>query len=66
MPKVKMHSGAKKRFRLTGTGKVKRHHAFKRHCLSKRKKSIKQKRYLTCSGLVHKSNMPVVCKLLNA
>lgn len=65
MPKVKTHSGSKKRFQLTGTGKIKRKHAFKRHCLSKRIKSIKQKRRLTCSGLVHKTNMSVICTLLN-
>lgn len=36
MPKVKTNSGAKKRFRLTGSGKIKRHHAFKNHILTKK------------------------------
>ena len=50
MPKMKSNSGAKKRFTLTGTGKVKRKHAFKSHILTK--KTTKQKRNLTYSGLV--------------
>ncbi|HRN41565.1 MAG: 50S ribosomal protein L35 [Flavobacteriales bacterium] len=45
MPKMKTGSSAKKRFRLTGTGKIKRKHAFKSHILTK--KSTKQKRNLT-------------------
>ena len=54
MPKVKTKSGAKKRFKLTGTGKIKRKNAFKNHILTK--KETKQKRNLTKSGLVHKSD----------
>ena len=54
MPKVKTKSGAKKRFKLTGTGKVKRKHAYKSHILTKKTK--KQKRNLTHAGLVHKSD----------
>lgn len=50
MPKVKTKSGAKKRFKLTGTGKIKRKHAFKSHILTK--KSTKQKRNLTHATLV--------------
>ena len=50
MPKVKTNSGAKKRFALTGSGKIKRKHAFKSHILTK--KTNKQKRNLTHSGLV--------------
>lgn len=50
MPKVKTNSGAKKRFVLTGSGKIKRKHAFKRHILTK--KTTKQKRNLTHSGLI--------------
>ena len=42
MPKIKTHSGAKKRFKLTKTGKVKRAHAFKSHILNK--KTTKRKR----------------------
>ena len=36
MPKMKTNSGAKKRFALTGTGKIKRKHAFKSHILTKK------------------------------
>jgi len=50
MPKMKTNSGAKKRFALTGTGKIKRKHAFKSHILTKKTK--KQKRNLTHFGLV--------------
>ncbi|MCM1109919.1 MAG: 50S ribosomal protein L35 [Clostridium sp.] len=45
MPKIKTNSGAKKRFALTGSGKIKRKHAFKSHILTKKTK--KQKRNLT-------------------
>ena len=44
MPKVKTNSGAKKRFALTGSGKIKRKHAYKSHILTKKTK--KQKRHL--------------------
>ncbi len=54
MPKQKTKSGAKKRFKLTGSGKIKRKHAFKSHILTKKTK--KQKRNLTHSGLVDKSD----------
>lgn len=54
MPKMKTKSSAKKRFKLTGTGKLKRKHAFKSHILTK--KGTKQKRNLTHSGLVHESD----------
>ena len=47
---MKTNSGAKKRFALTGTGKIKRKHAFKSHILTKKKK--KAKRNLTHTGLV--------------
>lgn len=52
MPKMKTNAGAKKRFKLTGTGKIKRKHAFKSHILTK--KSTKRKRNLTYFGTVHK------------
>jgi len=45
MPKMKTKSGAKKRFVLTGTGKIKRKHAYKSHILTK--KTTKRKRALT-------------------
>jgi large subunit ribosomal protein L35 len=54
MPKIKTKSSAKKRFKLTGSGKIKRKHAFKSHILTK--KSKKQKLRLTHSGLVHKAD----------
>ena len=46
MPKLKSHSGAKKRFNLTKTGKVKRAHAFKSHLLNGHGKTTKRKRGL--------------------
>ena len=50
MPKMKTHKGAKKRFKITGTGKVRRFKAFKSHILTK--KTSKRKRRLRQSGLV--------------
>ena len=63
MPKVKTNSGAKKRFSLTGTGKIKRNHAFHSHILTKKTK--KQKRNLTPTALVDKSNRRQVKELMN-
>ncbi|MBO6632194.1 MAG: 50S ribosomal protein L35, partial [Psychroserpens sp.] len=54
MPKMKTKSSAKKRFKLTGTGKIKRKHAFKSHILTK--KSKKRKLALTHDTLVHKAD----------
>ena len=54
MPKMKTKSSAKKRFKLTATGKIKRKHAFKSHILTK--KSKKRKLKLTHSTLVHDSD----------
>jgi large subunit ribosomal protein L35 len=62
MPKMKTNAGAKKRFKLTGTGKIKRKHAFKSHILTK--KSTKRKRNLTYFGLVSKADETNVKKLL--
>jgi large subunit ribosomal protein L35 len=62
MPKLKTKSGAKKRFVLTGTGKIKRKHAFKSHILTK--KSKKRKLKLTHAGLVHKTDRSSVLKQL--
>lgn len=62
MPKMKSNSGAKKRFTLTGTGKVKRKHAFKSHILTK--KTTKQKRNLTYSGLVSPADEAGIKELL--
>ncbi len=62
MPKTKTHSGAKKRFKLTGTGKIKRKNAFKSHILTK--KTTKRKRNLTHASLVSKSDTYRVDKML--
>ncbi len=62
MPKVKTNSGAKKRFTLTGTGKIKRKHAYKSHILTKKTK--KQKRNLTKVSIVDKANLNSIRELL--
>ena len=62
MPKIKTKSSAKKRFKLTGSGKIKRKHAFKSHILTK--KSKKRKLKLTHDALVHKSDENNVKKML--
>ncbi|HUX97121.1 MAG TPA: 50S ribosomal protein L35 [Bacteroidales bacterium] len=59
---MKTNSGAKKRFSLTGTGKIKRKHAFKSHILTK--KSTKRKRNLGYSGEVDKTDLKNVKLLL--
>ncbi|MBC8569249.1 MAG: 50S ribosomal protein L35 [Candidatus Pararuminococcus gallinarum] len=61
MPKIKTHTGAKKRFKLTKNGKVKRAHAFKSHILNK--KSTKRKRGLRKATYADKTNMKQI-KLL--
>ncbi len=62
MPKIKTNSGAKKRFALTGSGKIKRKHAFKSHILTKKTK--KQKRNLTKFSILEKADLNNVRKLL--
>ena len=62
MPKMKTNSGAKKRFTLTGTGKIKRKHAFKSHILTKKTK--KQKRNLTHSTVVNSTDVNSVKEML--
>ncbi len=62
MPKIKTNSSAKKRFKLTGTGKIKRKHAFKSHILTK--KTTKQKRNLTHVALVHDADLGNVKRML--
>ena len=62
MPKVKTNSGAKKRFALTGTGKIKRHHAFHSHILTKKTK--KQKLNLVHDAIVDTTNVKQVRELL--
>ena len=64
MPKMKTNSGAKKRFQLTGSGKVKRKHAFKSHILTK--KTTKQKRNLTYSAVLTNADEKRVKELILA
>ena len=62
MPKMKTVASAKKRFKLTASGKIKRKHAFKSHILTK--KSKKRKRNLTHSTTVHQDNVAQVKRML--
>ena len=64
MPKIKIktHSGAKKRFKLTKSGKVKRAHAYKSHILTK--KSTKVKRRLRMGGYADKTNADAALRML--
>lgn len=62
MSKLKTHSGAKKRFSLTGAGKIKRNKAYRRHILTS--KTQKQKRRLRQTALVHTTNEAAVKLLL--
>lgn len=63
MPKVKTNAASKKRFALTGTGKVKRKHAYHSHILTK--KSKKRKRNLDHTALVDSANIKQVRSLIN-
>jgi large subunit ribosomal protein L35 len=63
MPKMKSKSSAKKRFKLTGSGKIKRKHAFKSHILTKKAK--KRKRNLTKDGFVDKTDLKSIKLQLN-
>ncbi len=62
MPKMKTHSGAKKRFKVTGTGKVRGRHPFTSHILAK--KSPKRKRTLGAPAILSDHDTPRVKKLL--
>jgi large subunit ribosomal protein L35 len=62
MPKVKTNSSAKKRFKVTGSGKITHQKAFKRHILTK--KSTKRKRNMRMDGMVADANMHFVKRLL--
>ncbi|WP_194786006.1 50S ribosomal protein L35 [Actinomyces haliotis] len=62
MPKNKTHSGAKKRFRVTGSGKIMREQANKRHLLEV--KSSRRKRRLSRDQVLDPSNVREVKKLL--
>jgi len=60
--KLKTHKGASKRFKLTGTGKVVRHHAFARHILTS--KTSRRKRKLTRAEVVSPASAPAVRAML--
>ncbi|KAA3601403.1 MAG: 50S ribosomal protein L35 [Calditrichaeota bacterium] len=62
MPKMKTNSAAKKRFKVTASGKIKRKHAFTKHILTK--KSPKRKRNLDLGALVDKSDVKRVRRML--
>ena len=61
MPKMKTNSSAKKRFKLTGTGKIARKNAYKSHILTKM--STKRKRNLTHTSLVSDADMGKVKRI---
>ena len=62
MPKIKTHSGAKKRFNLTNSGRVKRAHAYKSHILNK--KSTKRKRGLRKGGYADVTNEAAIKRMI--
>jgi len=62
MPKLKTHKGAAKRFKKTGTGKIKRSHAFARHILTS--KSSSRKRRLASSTIMDDTNSPEMKRML--
>ena len=64
MPKLKTHTGAKKRFKLTKNGKVKRAHAFKRHLLNNGRKTTKRKRGLRNATYADKTHVAAIKHLL--
>ena len=62
MPKIKTHTGAKKRFKLSKNGKVIRAHAYKSHILNK--KSTKRKRGLRKTTVADKTNVASIKRLI--
>ena len=62
MPKLKTHSGAAKRFKKTGTGKIKRGHAFKRHILTS--KATKRKRQLDKDVILDKADQKKIARMI--
>ena len=62
MPKLKTHSGAAKRFKKTGTGKIKRGHAYKRHILTS--KGTKRKRQLDTDVMLDKADVPKIKRMI--
>ena len=64
MPKMKTHSGAKKRFNLTKTGKIKRAHAYKSHLLNGHGKTTKRKRGLRQSTYADATNESAIKRMI--
>ncbi len=64
MPKMKTHSGAKKRFSLTKSGKVKRAHAFKSHLLNGHGKTTKRKRGLRKGAYADVTNAATIREMI--
>lgn len=64
MPKIKTHSGAKKRFRLTKTGKIKRARAYKSHLLNGHGKTPKRKRGLRQPAYADKTNQDAILRMI--
>jgi large subunit ribosomal protein L35 len=62
MPKLKTHKGASKRFKKTGTGKIKRQHSFARHILTSKPRS--RKRRLTQGAIADPADTPALKKML--
>ena len=62
MPKLKTHSGAKKRFNLTASGKVKRAHAYKSHILTK--KTTKRTRHLRATAYADQTNVSAIKEMI--
>jgi len=62
MPKMKTHSAAKKRFKKTASGKVKRSHAYKRHLMAS--KTAKRKRRLRHAAYMVSGDAQHICRLL--
>jgi len=62
MPKQKTHSSSKKRYKVTGTGKILRSQAFRRHILSKR--PTKRMRHLRGSLVVSQADVKVIRQLI--
>ena len=64
MPKIKTHSGAKKRFKLTKSGRVKRAHAYKRHLLNGHGKTTKLKRGLRKGAYADATNEATIKRMI--
>ncbi len=62
MPKIKTHKGAAKRFKKTGSGRIKRNQAFTSHILTK--KTTKRKRNLRKADLISDADAPAIRKML--